>query len=62
LVGVTVIVIASRAVDCEFESRSWQTKQYKISICCFSDKHATWLGIRIMCPSGVYPWTVVSVC
>ena len=39
--GVTVIIIASRAVDCELEFRSCQTKDYKISICCFSDNHAT---------------------
>jgi len=24
----------------EFEPRSWQTKDYKIGICCFSAKHA----------------------
>jgi hypothetical protein len=29
------------AVDCGFESRSGQTKDCKIGICCFSDKHAT---------------------
>jgi hypothetical protein len=41
LAAVTVIIIASRAVDCELESRSCQTKDYKISSCCFSDKHTT---------------------
>ena len=41
LAGLTFIIITSRAVDCELESRSCQTKDYKISICCFSDKHAT---------------------
>jgi hypothetical protein len=34
-------VLASRAVDCCFESRSGQTKDYKIGICCFSAKHGS---------------------
>ena len=58
--GVMVSVLASGAVDRGFEPRSGQTKDYKIGICCFSAKHAalrrkskeSWLGIRIMCPSG----------
>jgi hypothetical protein len=33
-------VLASRAVDRGFESRSVQTKDYEIGICCFSAKHA----------------------
>jgi len=59
--GVMISVLASSAVDHGFESRSGQTKNYKIGICCFSAKHAAlkrraktgWLGIRIMCQSGV---------
>ena len=35
-----VSVLASRVVDREFESRSGQTKDCKIGICCFSAKHA----------------------
>ena len=35
-----VIVFASSAVDRGFESRSDQTKDYKIGICCFSANHA----------------------
>ena len=35
-----VSVFASSAVDRGFESRSDQTKDYNIGICCFSDKHA----------------------
>ena len=27
------------AVDCGFESRSGQTKDYEIGMCCFSAKH-----------------------
>ena len=34
-----VSVLASRAVDRGFESHSGHTKDYKISICCFSAKH-----------------------
>ena len=57
-----VSVLASSAVDCEFEPWSSQTKDYKTSICFFSVKHAAlkskramtgWFGIRIMCPSAV---------
>jgi hypothetical protein len=33
-------VLASSAVDCGFEPRSGQTKDYKIGICCFSANHA----------------------
>ena len=36
---VMVSVLASSAVDREFEPRSGQTKDYKIGICCFSAKH-----------------------
>ena len=57
--GVMVSVLVSSAVDRGFESRSGQTKDYKIGICCFSAKHAAlrrksrdWLEIIIMCPSG----------
>ncbi len=38
--GVMVSVLASSAVDRGFEPRSGQTKDYKISICCFSVKHS----------------------
>jgi hypothetical protein len=38
--GVMVSVLSSSAVDREFESRSGQTKDYEISICCFPAKHA----------------------
>jgi len=54
-----VNVLASSAVDCEFEPPG-QTKDYEIDICCLSARYAAlgkraktaWLGIRIMCPSG----------
>ena len=35
-----VSVLASSAVDHGFESRSGQTKDYEIGICCFYAKHA----------------------
>ena len=39
-----VSVLASSAIDREFEPRSGQTKEYKIGICCFSAKHAALRG------------------
>jgi len=33
-------VLSLNVVDCGHEPWSGQTKDYKISICCFSDKHA----------------------
>ena len=36
-----VSMLASNAVDRGFESRSGQTKDYTIGICCFSAKNAT---------------------
>jgi hypothetical protein len=35
-----VNVVALSVVDCGFEPRLGQTKDYKIGICCFSAKHA----------------------
>jgi hypothetical protein len=62
-----VSVIALSALDCWFESRSRQTKDYKIGICCFSTKHA---ALRRKCrlvglESGLeYSWdsTLQNVC
>ena len=39
--GVMVRVLFSSAANRGFEHRSGQTKDYTISNCCFSDKHAT---------------------
>jgi hypothetical protein len=58
--SVMVSVLTSSTVDCGYEPRSSQTKDYEIGICCFSARHAAlgekaktgWLGIRIMCQSG----------
>ena len=33
-------VLASSVIDCGYELRSCQTKEYKIGICCFSAKNA----------------------
>ena len=38
--SVMVSVLASSAIDCGYEPRSCQTKEYKIGICCFSAKNA----------------------
>jgi hypothetical protein len=35
-----ISVLVTGAVDCGFEPRSGQTKDYEIGICCFSTKHA----------------------
>jgi hypothetical protein len=37
--GVMVTVLDSSAVDRVFESRTSQTKDYRIGICCFSSKN-----------------------
>ena len=39
-----VSVLAASVVDCEFDPRSGQTKDYKIGICCFSAKSKDWLA------------------
>ena len=48
--------LSSSAVDCGFESRSGQIKDYKIGICCSPlstyIKQTGWLEIRNICPSG----------
>ena len=50
-------MLASSAVDCGFEPRLGQTKDYTIGICCFSAKHAAlrrkgkdWLALN--------PWMI----
>jgi hypothetical protein len=60
-------MLALCAVDRGFEPRSGQSKDYKISICCFSAKHAAlrrkskdWLT-RNQVVQHVYPLIVVSV-
>jgi len=53
-------MLATSVVDHRLKPWLGQTKDYKISICCFSAKHAAlsvraktgWLWIRIMCPRG----------
>jgi hypothetical protein len=42
--GIMVRLFVSSAIDCVFEPRSGQTKDYKIGICCFSVKHVTLRG------------------
>jgi hypothetical protein len=38
--SVMVSVLASSVINCGYELRSCQTKEYKICICCFSAKNA----------------------
>ena len=61
-----VSVLASSAVDHEFESRSGQTKDYTIGICCFSTKHVAlwskskdWLARN---HNNVSEWSDMSTC
>jgi hypothetical protein len=63
---VMVSVLASSAVERWFESRSGQTKDYKIGICCFSAKHAPlrrkskdWLAQN---QNNVSVWSDMSIC
>jgi hypothetical protein len=60
-----VSVLAPSAVDRGFEPRSGQTKDYKISICCFPAKHAAlrrkskdWLAARNQ--NNVSEWSHMS--
>jgi hypothetical protein len=61
-----VSVLASSAVDCGFEPRLGQTKEYKIGIYCFSAKHA---ALRRMTKDWLAPnqdnvpeWDDMSIC
>ena len=65
--GVMVSVLSSSVVDRdrEFESRLGQTKDYKICICCFSDKHVAlrrktkcWLARN---QNNVSEWSDISI-
>jgi hypothetical protein len=64
--SVMVSVLASSPVDPRFESRSGQTKDYKIGICCFSSEHAPlrrkskdWLALN---EDNVSEWGDISIC
>ena len=66
IVGVIVSVLASSVVDREFEPRSFQTKDYKICISCFSAKHAAlrrkskyWLARN---QDNASQWGDMSIC
>jgi len=61
-----VSMLASSEVDCGFEPRSGQTKDYKIDICCFFAKHAAlkrkskdWLSQN---QDNVSEWGDMSIC
>ena len=64
--GVIVSMLTSSVVDCGFKPRSCQTKDYKIGICCFSNKHAAlmrkskdWLAWN---QDNVSKWADMSIC
>ena len=59
-----VRMLASRSVDRGFESRSGQTKDYNIGICCFSANHTAlrrkskyWFALN---QDNVYEWSDIS--
>ena len=51
-----VSVLASSVIDCGYELRSCQTKEYKIGICCFSAKNAA-----LRRKSNVSEWSDISI-
>jgi hypothetical protein len=60
-----VSVLASSEIDCEYELRPCQTKEYKIGICCFSAKNAAlrrkskdWLSRN---QNNVSEWSDISI-
>ena len=64
--GIMVGMLASSVVDCGFEPRSGQTKDYKIGICCIPTKHAAlrrrskdWL---VRNENNVSEWSDMSAC
>ena len=63
---LSVLPVASSVVVSGFESLSGQTKDYRISICCFSAKHAVlrrkgsdWL---VRNQDNVSEWRDMSIC
>jgi hypothetical protein len=63
--GVMVSVLASSAIDREFEPQTGQIKDYNIGICCFSAKHAAlrrkskdWLARN---QNNVSEWSDMSI-
>ena len=64
--GIIASVLTSSVLDRGFKSRSGQTKDYKIGICCFSPKHAAlrrkskdWLAWN---QNNVSEWSDMSTC
>ena len=64
--GVMVNVVVSSAVDRGSETRSGQTKDYNIGICCFSAKHTAlksmskdWLTKN---QNNMFEWGDMSIC
>ena len=62
--SVMVSVLTSSAINCGYEPRSGQTKEYQIGICCFSAKKASlrrkskdWLALN---QNNVSEWSDIS--
>ena len=60
--SVMVSVLASSAIDCGYEPRSGQIKEYKIGICCFSAKNAALRRKSWLAPNqnNVSEWSDIS--
>ena len=60
-----ISLFSSSAVDCGFEPRSGQTKDYEIGICCFSAKHAAVRGKNkdslVRNQNNMSEWSAISV-
>ena len=61
-----VSVLAWSVADCGFEPHLGQTKDYKIGICCYTDKHTSlrrkskdWLAQN---QNNVSEWSDMSIC
>ena len=62
--GILYSLLTSSVLESGFEQRLDQTKDYKISICCFSAKHTTLMSRDRLTRNQnrhVYPHIVVSV-
>ena len=64
--GTIANVLASSAVDIRIDPRSGQTKNYKISICCFCARHRTLSGQSkdwfVLNQDNVSEWNSMYTC
>ena len=57
--GVMVSLFTSSVVDREFDSRTGQTKDYEIGICCFSAKYTMFRSKSSQKQNNVSEWSNV---